>query len=605
MRLPGTASLLLALAVLGCHHHDRGAGPAEVHGRETGAQEAAPISPAPNVAEPSRPRAIVVVSDPAVVDQLRAPLDFSRLLVGTEHASTRALWRHRRYSSIIESEHGVGYYRKDNGPTFPRWWMRNSRTFFELVGVANRLDRKDVRPGTCGETRLLYRLAYRAPDDTMRRLPVAFNVVFEQVDDGRGCRDAARRWLIDESADVATALTAEDGPLHPSRLVLDRLLAIEINARQEPNTTQNFASTGLLNRLAALPYDHERGVFVEAPLELQPDETIYHKAFTPRRALQAFLTDPKTMESTMLGVAAFPAPTSSGYVPLAKRLSVARWTVFGLEGAYLQPYVAPALDERGGGDERVGPFTAIFRPDAFADAVRADDPLLATPSALLHRLDGQSCSGCHRQRSIAGFHFPGAGGDGELRDGMSPHLRAQLEWREAYVAAVAAGEPPTMRRPLHNEGPAGFGAHCSTETSPVAGLECAPDFSCRAVAGFAFGTCLPSEYAGPEPCTTTGPDDGTCLGPPPVFPGGFRATPCPGKGPCASIPTVADLDACRRDDDPWQCAGKRAASLVVDACTTSSDCRDGYACVGETNAVCMPAMLLPEYRLIGHAFRAG
>jgi hypothetical protein len=603
-RTPGWLALAVALAA--CHPESTSsealAAPGETD--STDGPERAPAESGPAVAAPTGPRPIVVVSTPSEIAALSQTLDFSKLLVGTEHASTRALWRHRRYTSIVEENDTVGYYRKGNGAAFPRWWMRNSKTFFELVGVANRLDRKDVRVGTCGETRLLYRLAWRDTEERVRRLPVALNLVFEQPDDGHGCRDVAQRWIVERSDDVIATLTGAKGPLRPDLLALDRLLAIEINARQEPQATDNADSTHLLNRLSALPYDRARGVFVEAPLEFQPDETIYHKAFTPRRALRSFITDASTMEKVALGTATFPV-ASREHVPLARRLSPATWTMFGLEGAYLQRYEAPALDERGGGDERVGPFTAIFPPDAFATDLRPDDEFVASAAALLHRLDGQSCSGCHRQRSIAGFHFPGAGGEAELRDGMSPHLLAQLEWRQDYVAAIAAGEPPNLRRPMHDEGPAGFGAHCSTEDSPIAGRECPSDLSCRPVPGFAYGACMPADYGGPAPCTGASSEGGTCLGPPAVFPGGFRATACTDDAPCAAIPTIADLAACRRAADPWACADARAGRFVVDACMSSADCRDGYACVGETTSVCKPAMLVPEYRLFGHPLRAG
>src|SRR5579883_3019584 len=40
-------------------------------------------------------------------------------------------------------------------------WLRSPDTHFELAGIINRLDRIPFLAGSCGEVRLVYRLAYR------------------------------------------------------------------------------------------------------------------------------------------------------------------------------------------------------------------------------------------------------------------------------------------------------------------------------------------------------------------------------------------------------------------------------------------------------------
>ena len=74
----------------------------------------------------------------------------------------------------------------------PRWWFSSANTTLALVAVVYRVDRRDFGHTACGETRLLYRLGYSEADGTIQRLPAAFNVVFEQPDDGQGCAELAR-----------------------------------------------------------------------------------------------------------------------------------------------------------------------------------------------------------------------------------------------------------------------------------------------------------------------------------------------------------------------------------------------------------------------------
>ena len=62
------------------------------------------------------------------------------------------------------------------------------------------MDRDVFRPGSCGEIRLIYRLAYRkdeAGGGIYSRLPMTANVVFLLPGDGDRCARLARQWIAD------------------------------------------------------------------------------------------------------------------------------------------------------------------------------------------------------------------------------------------------------------------------------------------------------------------------------------------------------------------------------------------------------------------------
>ena len=254
--------------------------------------------------------------------------------------------------------------------------------------------------------------------------------------------------------------------------------------------------------------------------------------------------------------------------------------------------------------DRGAPYSAFGR---IWNRIGRDDPrltlpaegLLSTRAGLTHRLDGMSCSGCHSRRSVAGFHLPGDAD--ELRGGASAHLLSDLDWRKAYVEAVAEGRAPDDRRRLSDDGPPGFGRRCSLEGSPVSTFRCDAGFRCVEASGFQFGTCLPDEYRGPGPCSEAGED---CRAPSAWFPGGFLVHACEDGLPCAAVPMPADVRRGRDTVEPWACALRRADRVVVDRCEVQSDCREGYVCTdAEEAGVCRPAATVPGLRISGHRAR--
>src|SRR5215472_9515143 len=89
------------------------------------------------------------------------------------------------------------------GPNHPfrAEWLRSPDARFELVAVVNRADMQFADPGTCGEVRLIYRLALQREGRPATRLPMTVNLLFPQPPPAGGdCATAAQRWQTLPSA---------------------------------------------------------------------------------------------------------------------------------------------------------------------------------------------------------------------------------------------------------------------------------------------------------------------------------------------------------------------------------------------------------------------
>lgn len=116
-------------------------------------------------------------------------------------------------------------------------WLTAAQARFRLVGVVNRLDRRDFHAlrgeGGCGEVRLIYRLAYAFRKDgkgkvLSSRMPFNFSAVYDVLPDADGgCTGVARRWVpqIDDTVDAGWLA---GGTLDPSELEFRQL---ELNAQ--------------------------------------------------------------------------------------------------------------------------------------------------------------------------------------------------------------------------------------------------------------------------------------------------------------------------------------------------------------------------------------
>ncbi|WP_245467062.1 MULTISPECIES: hypothetical protein [unclassified Mesorhizobium] len=81
-------------------------------------------------------------------------------------------------------------------------WLKTNAARFRVVGVVNRLDRRDFaalgNETSCGEVRFIYRLAYSFKKNGKQlasRLPFNFSAIYRVAPDADGgCAGAAGRW---------------------------------------------------------------------------------------------------------------------------------------------------------------------------------------------------------------------------------------------------------------------------------------------------------------------------------------------------------------------------------------------------------------------------
>src|SRR5690606_31253924 len=116
-------------------------------------------------------------------------------------------------------------------------WLTAREAEFRLVGVVNRLDRRDFhdlrREVGCGELRLIYRLSYAFRKDgrgkvRSSRMPLSLNAVYDVLPDGDGgSAEAAARWSVGDGGRIGADLLAA-GPADPSELSFRQL---ELNAQ--------------------------------------------------------------------------------------------------------------------------------------------------------------------------------------------------------------------------------------------------------------------------------------------------------------------------------------------------------------------------------------
>lgn len=343
-------------------------------------------------------------------------------------------------------------------------WFTDEAARFRLIGVVNRLDRRDfaaVRGETgCGEIRMIYRLDYAFKKKgklLSSRLPVNFNAVYSAGSDADGgCTGIARRWtpLVDESVDAGW-LTG--GPLEKAEL---RFRQLELNAqivRFPSGQEMEFGGqAAYLMRIFGIDGD----TVVEKELENTPDNPRIATDASLKQQLVDYVTGNAT--AIDLGVYEVPQPL------LAKK--VISWSTFGSVRRANHP------------------FTELLAPDLFADVDFTAMQLVKSPEALIERLDNGACQGCHQAGSTAGFHFIGLD-DGKssplnrIEVGVSPHFHAEQPRRSAYLKAVMEDREPPKFRPLSSAPPADWSTGAVVYKPAGVAMPCIADEDAKAFAG--------------------------------------------------------------------------------------------------------------------------
>jgi hypothetical protein len=365
-------------------------------------------------------------------------------------------------------------------------WLKTEAASMRLVGVVNRLDRRDFLAlgggKGCGEVRFIYRLSYSFKKGgkgkrLASRMPFNFNAVYDVLPDADGtCEGVAGRWSPTDDEAVDAGWLA-GGVLDPSDLQFRQL---ELNAQvvRFPSglETEFGGQAAYLMRIFGLAGD----AVSEIPLENTVDTARLAADAALKADLAAYIRT--NVPAIDLGVYAIPEPF------LARKIV--------------------SYSTYGSARQANHPFTTLFQDADFAALDLADAKLVRTPAALIERLDNGTCQGCHQAGSTAGFHFIGLD-DAEtsplnrIQVGVSPHFHAELPRRAAYVAAVMAGEEPNRFRPLSFAPPADWtpAAQPSYEPAGVA----MPCMMPNVAAGFGEGwSCGQGTVCTPLASASTG-----------------------------------------------------------------------------------------------------
>ena len=579
------------------------------------------------IAEP-----LLLVTDPAVLALVeRSGLAFADLVgePGMGPVDNARLAGTPRYASVADvvaadvalvakrdPQAGVGVHRYSHR-LFDVRWLRATTARFELVAAVNRFDRAPFAESGCGETRLVYRLAYSTTvkgKPVTSRLPMTIGLEIPVPAPAGGCAAAPRRWVPPrklEGEALAAWLTGAGGPLEAKALaVRDAKLVVNAQQVRWPSAVRPDLAGHAEYLLRAFRLDENRTKYAPVPLENTPD-------------LERFSTDPAMQKDfvTWLSEPAILAKIDQGTALVPERFLAKR---------------AVSVTPRGLARRANRPFSSVLSEASVSQLDLSRLTRVRSPEGLLRRLDELSCQGCHEARSIAGFHL--LGDDPEttpsanaVATGVSPHLAGELVRRRALVRAALANEPNLdFSQPYPERGDdGGYGAHCGLGADPsFATWTCAPGLVCRALdapAGDAVGQCLPTgALTAGDPCETGPLDakrdrvasvtrtacagDAACNSNAVGFPGGMCTETCGALSPgavCGSIAVLDPFNACVARGEPFfDCLANNVRPAGFRACDANSPCRDDYICTRgngqRARGACIPPYFLFQMRVDGH-----
>ncbi|UPK25898.1 hypothetical protein [Bradyrhizobium sp. 195] len=383
---------------------------------------------------------------------------------------------------------------------FDRTVLKSPNTRFVLAGIVNRMDRAYVSEESCGEIRLIYRLARFDGGKTATRLPMTFNLVMKARDarqtdaDGKPitCAEVARRWL--DNGDWQGLIGSR---FHPTDAMLDRV-ETNIQLSVAPKSAlHDFRSDYLLK---VFKYDAATQQFVEAVLENQIDRDRILTDDALRRDFKAWLLAPENLREFDRGTVLIPERF------LARAAVVP--TPAGLDASTLQPEFGMVQGESKGEGRDDPVFTDNDVVGALKQAAaRGDMQNIRSVAGFQRRLNDVTCSGCHQTRGVGGFHFPGVDWLADRPSNASivpasPHFVGDQLRRRDILTAFAAGKRPDFSRGFASRPQTrgsrelagteywdGWGAHCSLQDAGSGTLDksftswsCANGLSCQAAA---------------------------------------------------------------------------------------------------------------------------
>lgn len=621
---------MICAASFACVRSEVGAEPKPARADDR-ASERASVEPEPTPVEPlvDAPAPLLLISDPATLVALERDhgLGLAALLHGGDAEATADYGpgplqaiadslAARLAADRAEDPSHTGVGLRHVHRQFDLAWLSSPDTRFELIGVVNRMDRQPFAPESFGETRLIYRLAYTRTQRGMTvdsRLPMTVNVVYWQRG-GEDRRAIQRRWQAEPElagAELAAWLRADGHALAPALLDAGLLKSVEIDVQTErwPATIRPDMA-GHAEYLLQVFRRDEQGRWRASPLENTPDLALLQRDAEARAALLDWLRAPEQREAIEHGTLVVPE----------------RWLAT----------AATSVTPRGLGRLANRPWSQLFAADDFAAYDFAGLATVRSPAALLRRLDGLSCQGCHESRSIAGFHLLGAERDANksvdaLAVFSSPHLEGELERRRSWHAAVQREQPASDARPLseHERNRGAWGTHCGLGDPGFADWTCNDGLVCTKLSDAEFGTCLePGRGVAGGVCEVGQLDaradhhkdrvrkveqrscagGGVCNDNGVGFPEGMCTFTCGSSsaGPdtaCGVIPNLRSFNDCLAARRPFaQCIEQTAFPAGMRSCSVDAPCRDDYICArsGSDAGVCLPPYFLFQLRVDGH-----
>ncbi|WP_038971050.1 hypothetical protein [Bradyrhizobium genomosp. III] len=384
---------------------------------------------------------------------------------------------------------------------FDRAVLKSRDTRFVLAGIVNRMDRAYASEESCGEIRLIYRLA-RFDGTTATRLPMTLNLVMKARDarqmDANGkpinCAELARRWL--DNGNWQELIGSRDDAM------LDRIetnIQLSVAAK---SALHDFRSDYLLK---VFKYNSATKAFEESTLENQIDRDRIMADEALRRDFKDWLLAPEHLREFDRGTVLIPEKflARSAVVP----------TPAGLDASALQPEFGLMQAE--------GEGKAVFTDNDVVGALkqaaaRGDMQNIRSVAGFQRRLNDVTCSGCHQTRGIGGFHFPGVDWLADRPSNASivpasPHFLGDQPRRRDILTAFAAGRRPDFSRGFASrpqtrgsrelagsEYQDGWGAHCSlqdagsgTRDESFTSWSCANGLTCQAApASRRIGMCF-------------------------------------------------------------------------------------------------------------------
>jgi hypothetical protein len=498
-------------------------------------------------------------------------------------------------------------------------WLRAKTAHFELIGVMNRLDRAPFRSGSCGETRLVYRLAYGtelAGTAVRSRLPLTLGIEIDVPVPEGGCSAIARRWMPPKDlrgAELAAWLTSASAPLDAgaawARPATSHRIVVNLQRVRWPSAVRPDLGGHAEYLLRSFQPDRSHGTYIPAPLENTPRVDLTSNPGL-RAELLSWLREPKNL-----------AAIDSGTFALPEKF-LAR--------------TALSVTPRGLARVQNRPFHRLFRDQDFATVDFSRFERVRSAQGLIRRLDQTSCEGCHETRSVAGFHLLGDDpidnpSGNSLAGGTSPHLAAELRRRSDLMRALAANQNADFSQPFAERGDyAGYGAHCGLGTDPTfQPWNCDPRLTCRSYdspAGDTVGQCLPATpRAAGDPCES-GPlspnanplrdrvarveredcrSNAVCNRNSVGFPGGMCTEDCSSlsdSSTCGAIAVLEPFNACVARGRPFaECLQSQVRPAGLRACSADQPCRDDYVCARtERGGACIPPYFVFQLRVDGH-----